>query len=82
MPRRPRLRHETPFGPEVLLERARRWSAAHVPSNGAPDVNVGVLTAMPRHPPLGPGRALPCTPGRSSGWCGVARARGGHEGAA
>ena len=39
MPRRPQPRHETPFGPEVLLERARRWSAAHVTFERSTDVN-------------------------------------------
>ena len=39
MPRRQRPRPEAPFGPEVLLTRARGWSAAHVTFERATDVN-------------------------------------------
>ena len=39
MPRRQRPRPEAPFGPEVLLARARGWSAAHVTFERTTDVN-------------------------------------------
>ena len=40
MPRHPRsLRHRDPYGPEILLERARRWSDAHVTFDRTADVS-------------------------------------------
>jgi hypothetical protein len=40
MPRRPRpSRQHTPYGPEALLERARRWTDAHVTFDRTGDVS-------------------------------------------
>jgi hypothetical protein len=60
MPRHPRSRRgRDPYGPEALLERARRWSDAHVTFDQTADVSgrcphcdglVGLVTRR-----LGPG---------------------------
>jgi hypothetical protein len=40
MPRRPRPpRPQTPYGPEILLDRARRWTDAHVTFDRNADVS-------------------------------------------